>query len=49
MLLVTTLIACFVSSALAVEIGAEYSLGDLEDDLLGGNNYRCNCGPNYLT
>ena len=46
MLLVTIFIAWFVSSALAVEIGAEWSLGDLEDDVFGGSN-GCSCGKNY--
>ena len=48
MQLIITLIACFFSSALAVEIGAEGIFGDLEDALLGGSN-DCNCGHNYLS
>jgi hypothetical protein len=49
MQLITTLIACFVSSALAVEIGAGAegsNFGGLVGDILGESD-NCNCGHNY--
>ena len=48
MLLITTLIAWFVNSALAVEIGAEAEFVDFVAGALLGRN-DCDCGHNYLS
>ena len=52
MQLITTLIACFVSGALAVEIGAEAefstNFGGLVGDILGESD-NCHCGHNYFS